>query len=185
MLWVVVTLVFLGLRLQGDPMQLMLGFEATPEADEAMREKLGLSDSVTIQFARCARLVAGGDFGDSIRERRPVTEAVFDRLPATFQLAVAALASSILVGVPLGVVAARHRNSPLDRGLMAFAFFGQSAPNFLVSILHILTVSPWLTWRLKGGRRDIKHLVMPAVTLSTAGTTSLVRLTRTARAAVD
>jgi peptide/nickel transport system permease protein len=179
-LWVVVTLVFFGLRLQGDPVQMLLGFEATPEAYEAMRQKLGLNDPVAVQYAKYVGLVVSGDFGDSIRERRPVTEAVFERLPATIQLAAAALAISVLAGIPLGVIAARHRNSPVDRGLMAFAFFGQSAPNFFVGILLILAFSLWLTWLPSGGRGDLLHLLMPAITLSTAGTASLARLTRSA-----
>ncbi|MFW6076033.1 MAG: ABC transporter permease [Chloroflexota bacterium] len=177
-LWVVVTVVFFGLRLSGDPLFALLGTEASPEAYESMREKLGLDESLPEQYARYVGLVVTGDFGESIRERRPVTEAVFDRLPATAQLAAASMVVSVVVGIPMGVIAARKRNSLVDRGLMALAFFGQSAPNFFVGILLILLFSMWLTVLPSSGRGSWQHLIMPTITLSTFGIASLARLTR-------
>jgi len=179
-LWVVLTLVFFGLRLSGDPVRLLLGDEASPEAYAAMRERLELNEPAAIQYVKYLQLVAQGDFGDSIREKRPVTEVVFARLPATLVLAGAAMAISVLVGIPIGIIAARKRNSLLDRGLMAFAFFGQSAPSFFVGILLILTFSMWLTWLPSAGRGGWQHLIMPAITLSTALTASLARFSRSA-----
>lgn len=140
-LWVVLTLVFFGLRISGDPVRLMLGDEASPEAYEAMREKLDLNDPAPVQYVRYLSLVAQGDFGASIREKRPVTEVVFARLPSTLALAAAAMTISVLVGIPIGIIAARKRNSALDRSLMAFAFVGQSAPSFFVGILLTLLCS--------------------------------------------
>lgn len=177
-LWLVVTIVFFGLRLSGDPVTLMLGFEASPEAVDSMREKLGLNESVPIQYLRYLQLVAQGDFGDSLREPRPVTEVVFDRVPATLELAAASFVLAIAVGVPIGIIAALRRNSLLDRGLMSLAFVGQSAPNFFIGILLILVLSMWLQVLPSAGRGSWQHLIMPAITLSAHGMASLARLTR-------
>jgi peptide/nickel transport system permease protein len=177
-LWLVVTVVFFGLRISGDPVQLMLGFEASGEAVDAMREKLGLNESLPVQYLRYMQLVAQGDFGDSLREPRPVTEVVFARVPATLELALASLVLAVVIGIPVGIVAALRRNSLIDRGLMAFAFLGQSAPNFFVGILLILMFSMWLQVLPSAGRGTWQHLLMPAITLSTYGMASMARLTR-------
>jgi peptide/nickel transport system permease protein len=179
-LWLVVTLVFFGLRLSGDPVFLMLGDEASPEAITALRTKLGLDQPAPVQYVRYLQTVARGDFGHSLRERRPVTEIVAERLPATLELASAALVLSLFLGVPLGLFAALRRNSLVDRGLMAIAFFGQSAPNFFVGILMILLFSMTLQILPSSGRGTWQHLLMPAFTLSTYGIASLARLTRSA-----
>jgi peptide/nickel transport system permease protein len=179
-LWLVVTLVFFGLRLSGDPVFLMLGDEASPEAIAVLREKLGLNEPVPVQYVRYFQTMLRGDFGDSLRERRPATEVVLERLPATLQLAVAAIALAVLIGVPTGIFAALRRNSLVDRGLMALAFFGQSAPNFFVGILLILLFSITLQMLPSSGRGSWQHLIMPAFTLSTYGIASLARLTRSA-----
>ena len=177
-LWLVVTVVFFGLRISGDPVTLMLGFEASPEAIERMRDKLGLNEGVGVQYLRYLQLIGQGDFGDSIREPRPVTQVVFDRLPATLELALAAIIIAVVAGIPVGIFAALHRNSLIDRGLMSFAFLGQSAPNFFVGILLILCFSLWLQVLPSAGRGGWQHLIMPALTLSTYGMASLARLTR-------
>ena len=177
-LWLVVTVVFFGLRVSGDPVTLMLGFDASPDAIAGMREKLGLNDSLPVQYIRYLQLVGRGDFGQSLREPRPVTQVVFDRVPATLELAAVSLMLAVMAGLPLGIIAAMRRNSVVDRGLMAFAFFGQSAPNFFVGILMILCFSMWLQILPSSGRGGWQHLVMPALTLSTYGMASLARLTR-------
>ncbi|MEZ4524211.1 MAG: ABC transporter permease [Thermomicrobiales bacterium] len=177
-LWVVVTLVFFGLRLQGDPVTLLVGFEASPEAYDAMRSKLGLDESPVEQYVTFLSLIVHGDFGDSIRERRPATEVVFDRLAATARLATAALALTLLIGIPLGVLAAKYHNTATDRGLMAIAFLGQSTPDFFSGILLILTFSLWLTVLPSSGSGSLTHLIMPAVTLAFGGIARMSRLTR-------
>jgi peptide/nickel transport system permease protein len=179
-LWVVVTLVFFGLRLSGDPVFLMLGDEASPEAVSALREQLGLDEPLPVQYVRYFQTVAQGDFGNSLRERRPVTEIVAERLPATVELASAAILISIVLGVPMGIIAALRRNTAVDRGLMAVAFFGQSAPGFFVGIMLILIFSMQLQLLPSSGRGSWQHLLMPAIALSTYGIASLARLTRSA-----
>lgn len=179
-LWVVVTLVFFGLRLSGDPVFLMLGDEASPEAVTALRNKLGLNEPLPVQYVQYIRTIGTGDFGDSLRERRPALEIVSERLPATAQLSLTAIALAVLLGIPAGIFAALRRNSLIDRGLMAFAFFGQSAPNFFIGILLILLFSMSLQILPSSGRGTWQHLIMPAFTLSTYGIASLARLTRSA-----
>lgn len=179
-LWVVVTLVFFGLRLSGDPVFLMLGDEASPEAITALRAQLGLDEPVPVQYFRYFQTVARGDFGNSLRERRPVTEIVAERLPATAELASAAIVISIIFGIPMGILAAIRRNTIVDRGLMAIAFFGQSAPGFFIGIMLILIFSMQLQILPSSGRGTWQHLLMPAIALSTYGVASLARLTRSA-----
>jgi peptide/nickel transport system permease protein len=179
-LWAVVTLVFFGLRVSGDPVMLMLGDEASPEAIAALRNQLGLDDPLPVQYVRYLQTIGQGDFGNSLRERRPATEIVAERLPATAELAIAALALAVFIGIPVGIFAALRRNSLIDRGLMALAFFGQSAPNFFVGILLILLFSMSLQILPSSGRGTWQHLLMPAFTLSTYGIASLARLTRSA-----
>lgn len=177
-LWLVVTVVFFGLRVSGDPVTLMLGFEASPESIDAMRGKLGLNESLPQQYLRYMQLVVQGDFGESLREPRPATQVVLDRVPATLELAFASLLLAVAVGIPIGIIAALRRNSLVDRGLMSMAFLGQSAPNFFVGILLILCFSLWLQVLPSAGRGSWQHLIMPAITLSTYGMASLARLTR-------
>jgi peptide/nickel transport system permease protein len=179
-LWLVVTLVFFGLRLSGDPVFLMLGDEASQEAVDALREQLGLTEPLPVQYIRYVQMIAGGDFGDSLRERRPVTDIVVERIPATAELALVALALAVVIGIPMGVYAALRRNSLVDRGLMALAFLGQSAPNFFVVIILILIFSMSLQLLPSSGRGTWQHLLMPAFTLSTYGIASLARLSRSA-----
>lgn len=179
-LWVVVTLVFFGLRLSGDPVFLMLGDEASPEAITALRAQLGLDEPVPVQYLKYFQTVAQGDFGNSLRERRPVTEIVAERLPATAELASAGILISIIFGIPMGILAAIRRNTIIDRGLMAIAFFGQSAPGFFIGIMLILIFSMQLQILPSSGRGTWQHVLMPAIALSTYGVASLARLTRSA-----
>lgn len=177
-LWLVVTAIFFALRLSGDPIYLMLGPEASPDAITAMRNSLGLNDPIPVQYGRYLQSIANGNFGNSIRDHQPATEVVLQRLPATAELAAAALLLAVLIGIPAGILAALRRNSLLDRGLMSLAFIGQSAPNFFLGILLILSFSLWLRVLPSSGRGGWQHLIMPAVTLSTYGIASLARLTR-------
>lgn len=179
-LWLVVTLVFFGLRLSGDPVMLMLGDEASTEAVEALREKLGLNDPLPVQYVRYLQTIGQGDFGDSLRERRPATEIVVEKLPYTALLSLSAIFLAVGFGIPMGIFAALRRNSLVDRGLMALAFFGQSAPNFFIGIILILLFSMSLQILPSSGAGTWQHLLMPAFTLSTYGIASLARLSRSA-----
>src|SRR5699024_11089475 len=116
-----VTVVFFGLRLSGDPVLLMLGESPSQEAVDALRNKLGLNEPLYMQYLRYAKTVAVGDFGESIREHRSTTEVVFERIPATLQLATVSLFVTLIIGISIGVFAALNRNSPLDRFVMAIS----------------------------------------------------------------
>lgn len=177
-IWLVVTLVFFGIRLSGDPVELMLGPGAPPEAVAELRESLGLDDSIPVQYANYVQTLMSGEFGESLREHRPVTTVVAARLPATLELATFSITATLLIGVPTGVVAALRRNSRLDRTVMAVNFFGQAAPSFFIGILLILVFSLRLRWLPSSGKGDISHLILPVMTLSISSAATFARLTR-------
>ncbi len=177
-LWIVVTCVFVVLRLSGDPAQAMLGPEATPEAVEAFRLRYGLDDPIPVQYLRYIGNVLQGDFGSSLQSPRPASDLFLSRVVATLQLGIAAIALAVVLGIPLGVLAAIHRNSIIDRFAMGLAFIGQSAPNFFVGIMLILLLSLRFNLLPSSGRGSWEQLVMPAVTLSTGLLAILARMSR-------
>ncbi len=121
-----------------------------------------------------------GDFGVSFRHQQPALPLVLERLPATLELALAALLLSVAVALPLGIVAALHRGRLGDVLAMAFAVVGQATPYFWMGIMLILVVSVELGWLPTSGRGTWQHLILPAVTLATHFAAALARLTRTA-----
>ena len=177
-LWIVVTCVFVVLRLSGDPAQAMLGPEATPEALAAFRLRYGLNDPIPVQYVRYMGNVLQGDFGQSLQSHRPASDLFLARVAATLQLGIAAIALALIIGVPLGVLAAVHRNSVLDRAAMGIAFIGQSAPNFFVGIVLILVLSLRFNLLPSSGRGTWQQMVMPAVTLATGLLAILARMSR-------
>ncbi|MGF6232566.1 peptide/nickel transport system permease protein [Inquilinus ginsengisoli] len=179
-LWFVVTFAFIVLRVSGDPVQSLLGPDATIEEIAQFREAWGLDRPLPEQYLRYVVQMASGQFGTSYRDGRPVTEIIAERVPWTVLLGLSAYAVAILAGVPAGIVAALRRGSALDRLVMGFAVFGFALPNFFLGILLILLFSLTLQWLPSSGTGSILHLLMPAATLGvyTAGT--LARFTRSA-----
>jgi peptide/nickel transport system permease protein len=179
-LWFVVTFAFIVLRVSGDPVQSLLGPDATIEEIAQFREAWGLDRPLPEQYLRYVVQMASGEFGTSYRDGRSVTEIIAERVPWTVLLGLSAYAVAILVGVPAGIVAALRRGSALDRLVMGFAVFGFALPNFFLGILLILLFSLTLQWLPSSGTGSILHLLMPAATLGvyTAGT--LARFTRSA-----
>ena len=179
-LWFVVTFAFIVLRVSGDPVQSLLGPDATVEEIAQFREAWGLDRPLPEQYLRYVVQMASGEFGTSYRDGRPVTEIIAERVPWTVLLGLSAYAVAILAGVPAGIVAALRRGSALDRLVMGFAVFGFALPNFFLGILLILLFSLTLQWLPSSGTGSILHLLMPAATLGvyTAGT--LARFTRSA-----
>jgi len=179
-LWFVVTFAFVVLRVSGDPVQSLLGPDATIEEIAQFREAWGLDRPLPEQYLRYVVQMASGEFGTSYRDGRSVTEIIAERVPWTVLLGLSAYAVAILVGVPAGIVAALRRGSALDRLVMGFAVFGFALPNFFLGILLILLFSLTLQWLPSSGTGSILHLLMPAATLGvyTAGT--LARFTRSA-----
>lgn len=177
-IWGVLTFVFFMLRLSGDPLDSLLGDDAAPEIVAYYTELYGLDRPLWEQYLRYFAGLWQGDWGQSFRDGRDALEIVLERVPATMQLGLASLAFSLAVGIPLGILAALHRNSALDRFTMSFAVLGFALPNFFLGILLILLLT--LTWQVlpSSGRGTLAHLVMPVVTLGLSGAGSIARFTR-------
>jgi peptide/nickel transport system permease protein len=175
----VATLVFFLIHLiPGDPVDRILGDSARPADREALRTALGLDAPVSVQFGRYMAGLTRLDLGDSIVSGRPVVSLIAEHLPATLQLAAAALAISLLVAVPLGVIAARRRGTRLDSLAMGFSLIGVSIPNFWLGPMLILFFSLWLGWTPVSGREGLASLVLPALTLGTSLAAVLARMVR-------
>lgn len=179
-LWFVVTFAFLVLRLSGDPVQSLLGPDATNEEIAQFTELWGLDRPLPEQYATYAARMATGDFGISYRDGRPVMAIIAERVPWTLMLGITAYALAVLVGVAAGVVAALNRGRALDRLIMSLAVAGFALPYFFSGILLILLFSLTLRWLPSSGTGTIWHLVMPAVTLGMFHAGALARFTRAA-----
>lgn len=177
-IWLVVTMVFVVLRLTGDPAQAMLPDDASAAQISSFRQRYGLDQSLPLQYGRYLANLARGDFGTSLSERRSVTELVLGRLGSTVLLALASLALAVGLGIPAGVVAALKRGSVWDRLLMGSAFIGHAAPTFFLGIVLILVFSLRLRLLPSSGHGTWQHLVLPAVTLATGLLASIARMTR-------
>ena len=175
----VVTLAFAALRLSGDPAATMLPGDASVEELVALRHQLGLDRSLWLQYVQFLGGALTGDFGTSFRHQQPALPLVLERLPATLELAGAALALAVALALPLGILAAVYRGRLLDVLAMAFAVVGQATPYFWMGIMLILVVSVELGWLPTSGRGGVERLILPAVTLGTHFAASLARLTRT------
>jgi peptide/nickel transport system permease protein len=180
-LWLVVTIVFVALRLSGDPATLLLSDSATAEDIAALRERLGLNQPLPVQYLTFfSKVLLQGDLGQSILRRQPAAEVVSERISATITLAMAAFALSLLIGLPAGIVSAIRRNTILDRLAMLGALFGQVTPGFFLGTILILTVGLWLRWLPTSGNATWWHLILPALTLSAYGAASMARISRSA-----
>jgi len=179
-LWLVSTVVFVVMRLSGDPVPLLLPPDAPLSEFARVRAELGLDRPLPVQYAVFLGNVLHGDFGQSIHFRQPAGRVVLDYLPATFELGLAAFALALLVALPIGVVSAVKRNSAVDQATMGLALVGQSAPTFFIGILLILVVSLKLGLLPTSGREDWHSLVLPALTLGAFAMASIARLTRSA-----
>jgi peptide/nickel transport system permease protein len=179
--------VFLMLHLTpGDPVQIMLGQDASPSAIAALRAELGLDQPLPIQYVRWMGNVMRGDLGRSIRTNQPVTEAIVSRLPVTIELSLWSLLLSLVIGLPAGVVAATRRNSGVDLASTGLALVGISLPSFFLGILLILVFALWLRWVPPSGYtpffedplQNVKQMFMPALALGAALAGIVARLTR-------
>jgi ABC-type dipeptide/oligopeptide/nickel transport system permease component len=175
----VITLVFVALRMSGDPAAAMLPGDASVEETIALRRTLGLDRPLYAQYASFVGSAVTGDFGTSFRHQQPAFELVLERLPATLELAFAALVLALVVALPLGILAAVYRGGPVDAAAMVFAVIGQATPYFWMGIMLILIVAVQLDWLPTSGRGGVERLILPAVTLGTHFAASLARLTRT------
>ncbi len=175
----VVLLVFMITKVTpGDPAVLMLGDNATPDRVAQLRAQLGLDDPVYVQFGRFVWNLLHGDLGTSFRGQTPVLREITDRFPKTAQLALAGFAVAILLGIPMGMVAARYHNRITDRLVMAGAMFGLSIPNFWLAIVLIILFGVQLRWISVTGGTGLKNLILPAFCLGIHPAAVIARLTR-------
>lgn len=194
---VMLTVAFIAFMLfqyVGDPVNALLGQDATQEQRLQLRKDLGLDQAFPVQFARFIGNAAQGEFGLSLRQGRKVSTLIAERFPATLELALGAAAIALLVGVPLGVYAALRRGSFGSQTVMTLSLLGVSLPTFLIGILLILVFSVTLKWLPSFGRGNtvsfgswstglftwdgLTHLVLPAITLSVFQLALIMRLVR-------
>ncbi len=178
-LLIVSFLVFAMVRLiPGDPVSAIAGPDSSPELMDQIRESLGLNEPLLSQYGVYLRGLVAGDLGTSIRSRQPVSSEIGRRLPATLELAGAAMLLSLVVGVTLGVLAALRPGGVVDGVARFVSLFGVSSPTFWTGLLFVLAFAYY--WRLfpVSGRGGLEHLVLPAVTVSLTSVAFISRLTR-------
>jgi ABC-type dipeptide/oligopeptide/nickel transport system permease component len=179
-LWLVGTVVFVFLRLSGDPARLLLPPEAPQQQLEELRRDLGLDDPLPVQYARYVGNVARGDFGDSLRQRQPALGLVLDRFPLTLQLGGMAFLLAAAIGPPVGLLAAVARGTAGDRLAMALMSLLQASPAFFLGTVLVLLFSVRLGWLPSSGHGTPQQMVLPALTLTAALLASMARLARAA-----
>jgi len=191
---VVALLAFTLFRFVGDPINQMVGIETSAGERELLRAQLGLNDPVLIQFTRFVWNAAHFDFGASYQFKRPVIELIGERFPATIELSVVSALFSLVLGIPMGVYTALHRNAWLSRFFLTVSLVGISLPTFLIGILLIFAFAVSVNWLPSFGRGDVvsigfwttglltwsgvKAIILPAVTLGLFQMALIMRLVR-------
>jgi len=182
-LWVVAGVavtVFVILHLTGDPAAVMMPLESTPAEIAAFRHNHGFDRPLWVQFGAFAWAALRGDFGDSLRHGEPALGLALERVPASVELALAAMTLAVLVAIPAGIIAAIRRNTPIDVLARVFSLVGQSMPVYWLGIMLILVFGVQFGWFPVSGIGGIKHLVLPAITLGLFSMAKIMRLTRAA-----
>lgn len=175
----VAVLVFLLIHLiPGDPVDVMLGESAQTADREALRQSLGLDQPIHIQLVSYFNGLINLDLGRSLHSQRPILDLLAERLPATIELALAALLVTLVLALPLGLLAAARRDTAWDHGAMTFSLLGVSIPNFWMGPLLILVFALWLGWFPVSGREGAGAVVLPALTLGTSLSAILARMIR-------
>ena len=172
-------LIFLALRaLPGDPARLMAGPEATQEAVDNMRSRLGLDRSLPEQYAQFAYGAVQGDLGTSIRSKLSVTSEISERLPYTLALTLTAYLLAMAIGVPAGMLGAIYRHGWPDQMVMFLAIMGASIANFWLALMAMNTFSVKLGWLPLLGASSWKSFILPSVTLAVLPAALIARMTR-------
>jgi len=178
--------------LPGDPVLVMAGEERDPQTIAYLRERYRLNDPLPVQYAAWLGAAVQGDLGISLRTNQPVLHLIAQKLPATIQLAIMAIVIAFLIGVPMGILAATHKNTALDYVANIVALSGLSIPNFWLGIMLILLVSVQLKWLPASGYepifddpvRSLRTMIMPAFVLGNALAATLMRHTRSSMLSV-
>ena len=186
---VVATVAFMLMHLApGNPASIIAGPDATADDVRTIEQQLGLDRSLPIQLVQWYGRLLRGDLGQSIFLRKPVTEAILDRVEPTLLLTVFSTVIAILIGVPAGVLSARFHNSITDQALMMLALLGISVPNFLLGLVFVLVFGVWLNWFPVAGYSPLEDgwlatlhsLVMPAFAIALVQSALIARITRSA-----
>jgi len=184
---VVATVGFVLIHLApGDPASIIVGPDASADDVQKIRRQLGLDEPLLIQLVHWYGRLLRGDLGRSIFLRKPVTEAIADRLEPTLLLTVMATLIAVAIGVPSGVLSARYHNSPTDQAFMVLALVGISIPNFLLGLLFVLCFGVWLGWFPVAGYSPLEYgwlstlrsLAMPATALGLVQSALVARIAR-------
>jgi peptide/nickel transport system permease protein len=202
-------LVFLWIRaLPAGPAQALLGERATPQAVRQIERELGLDEPVPVQYWRYVKTVAGGNLGTSVRTRRPITDEIRERFPATIELALSAMLFSVALGIPLGYLGAKRYGTWLDQGTLFASLIGISVPVFVLGLVLKYIFAVRLGWLPTVGRMSVlidvphptnfylldallagdfaafwdvvKHLILPAIALGSIPLAIVARITRAA-----
>ncbi|MFA1820084.1 ABC transporter permease [Virgibacillus oceani] len=174
------TVVFFLIRLSGDPTTLFLPPDAPREQIEEYREQLGFNRPLYAQYGDFMIDAVQGDFGESLRSGEDALGLVLQRMPATFQLAFAALIVSLLIAIPLGVLSAYKRNTLFDRIGVGLSVVGQAIPNFWFGLILIFIFAAQLQFLPSSGGGSISHMILPVFTLALYSISRFVRFTRSA-----
>jgi len=172
--------VFGMVRLGGDPVLLFLPMDIQAKDVNEIRQRLGFNDPLLVQYGRFMAGAVRGDFGESLRYRRDALGLVLERLPATLLLAGSAIALTLVIAVPLGVVTAVRRDTLVDHVGTLATVLGQATPGFWLGLMLIYVFAVHLRWLPTGGTGTLAHLVMPSVVLAAFFAARVARLTRSA-----
>jgi peptide/nickel transport system permease protein len=170
--------VFGLVRLGGDPVLLFMPTDIQAKDVEEFRQRLGFNDPLAVQYARFVAGAVRGDFGESLRYKRDALGLVLERLPATLLLAATAIALTLVIAVPLGVLSAVRRDTAVDHAATLIAVLGQAVPGFWLGLMLIYVFAVQLRWLPTGGTGGLRHLVMPACVLAAFFAARIARLTR-------
>ena len=186
--WGCATLVFFLIRaIPGDPVIQMLGTEYTPEAADAIRDKLGLDEPVYVQYVQWLGNMLRGDFGTSITGAEGVGSAIMSGLPKTMSIAILSFLIAVVIAVPAGVIAALKRNSIVDFAVSLVAFLGVSMPSFWFGIILIIVFAVNLGWLPSLGYASLsedgfvewlRHLILPSLAIGAGYAAILMRFVR-------
>jgi peptide/nickel transport system permease protein len=174
----VTVIVFVVTRLIGDPVKLMLPLEATLEQRAAFEKQLGLDRPIPVQFVDFLGGIAHFQFGDSLWQHRPAMEIVFERMPYTLVLALAAIGLAFVLAIPLGIIAALRPGGASDRSTIFLSLIGLSLPQFWLGLLLIVVFAVQLHWLPTSGAGTLAHLLLPTITLSLPALARLVMVVR-------
>ncbi len=175
----VTSLVFFMIHLiPGDPVEVMLGESARVADRENLRHALGLDRPLLVQWLDYLYHLMRFDLGESLHSKQPIIDILLAHIPATLELTLVALLFAIVIALPLGIMAALHRNTGWDRTAMTVSLLGVSIPNFLMGPLLILLFAMYLGWLPVSGRESPDSVILPALTLGTAMAAILSRMVR-------